>query len=181
MNIFFIYLEPEEAAPHHGDKHVIKMILESVQMLGTTWHLLRPDDARWIQDFENHVGRSPYRKAFQNHPCSIWTRTCHGNYQWLCRLASELCREKKRRWPEGPGHACEPMIQWFLEHSPFSEDDRSVLLTPPAKAMPFPDTKGPGVSIADSLDAYRKYYAFKESQGIVEYKRRPDRRPTWLP
>jgi hypothetical protein len=180
MNIFFIYLEPEEAARHHGDKHVIKMILESVQMLGTTWHVLHPN-GNWTQDFEDRVGRVPYRKAFQNHPCSAWARVCHGNYQWLCRLASELCREKRHRWPGTLGHACEPMIQWFLENSPFPEDDRCTLLTPPAKAMPFQDTRGTGTSIADSLDAYRKYYAFKESRGIVEYKRRPDRRPTWLP
>ena len=178
MNIFFIYLEPEEAARHHGDKHVIKMILESVQMLGTTWHLLHPGGS-WMQDFEHHVGRPPYRKAFQNHPCTQWTRSCHGNYQWVCRLASELCLEKQRRWPDGPRHACEVMIQWFSANSPFL--DRSLLMTPPAKAMPFPDLKGPGTSIADSLDAYRRYYAFKESQGIVQYKRLPDRRPTWLP
>ena len=44
MNIFALSQDPKEAAKAHGDKHVVKMILESCQMLYTAhWICAHPE------------------------------------------------------------------------------------------------------------------------------------------
>ena len=39
MNIFFLHFDPKTCAQMHVDKHVVKMILESVQLLCSAHHL----------------------------------------------------------------------------------------------------------------------------------------------
>ena len=39
MNIFFLSLDPNECARLYCDQHVVKILLEIVQMLYTAWHL----------------------------------------------------------------------------------------------------------------------------------------------
>lgn len=176
MNIFFIYLDPREAARHHGDKHVIKMILESVQMLTTCCHILWGCDLSWVDRFKSDLGREPYRKAFANHPCTVWVRQARDNYLWLCDLAEELCLEKERRWGLNKPHVCKPMIAWLRTNVP---PFPSVTMTPPNKAMTT-ERKGDGVSFEDSLDAYRAYYQFKADIGVVRYDQGPWQQPDWL-
>ena len=43
MNIFMLHLNPKISAQSAVDKHVVKMILESVQLLYTAYHLTNPD------------------------------------------------------------------------------------------------------------------------------------------
>ena len=59
--------DPAIAAQHHADKHVIKMILESGQMLCAA----HPEV------------RAPWKRSHYNHPCTVWTRTSKANYEWL--------------------------------------------------------------------------------------------------
>lgn len=40
MNVFFLASTPDEAALYHCDKHVVKMVLESAQLLSTAHRLL---------------------------------------------------------------------------------------------------------------------------------------------
>ena len=42
MNIFYLHRDPVKAAVVQYNKHVVKMILESAQMLCTAHHLLCP-------------------------------------------------------------------------------------------------------------------------------------------
>ena len=49
------------------DKHVVKMILESAQMLCS----VQPE------------GTAPYKRSFYNHPCTKWLRTSDANYDWF--------------------------------------------------------------------------------------------------
>ena len=62
MNIFFLHEDTEKCARLHNDKHVVKMILETAQLLCTTAHELGFEDV-------------PYKAVHRNHPCSIWART----------------------------------------------------------------------------------------------------------
>ena len=61
MNIFYLHEDPKLAASYVYDKHKVKMILESAQMLCTAHH---------------HYGYSnvPYKKVHYNHPSTIWVR-----------------------------------------------------------------------------------------------------------
>ena len=62
MNIFYLSEGPVDAASSQGDKHVVKMILESAQMLCTAHHAC-PSDAQRPEKF--------YKQAHLNHPSSL--------------------------------------------------------------------------------------------------------------
>ena len=69
MNIFYLHKDPRICAQMYCDKHVVKMIIESAQMLCTTHHILG--------------AAAPYKKIHVNHPCTVWTRESIDNYNWL--------------------------------------------------------------------------------------------------
>lgn len=68
MNIFVLDSDPEIAAKYHTDKHVIKMILESAQMMSTVVRYVGLD--------------AGYKSTHLNHPCTIWARTSLSNWLW---------------------------------------------------------------------------------------------------
>ncbi|HAW80963.1 MAG TPA: hypothetical protein DCX27_15355, partial [Balneola sp.] len=94
MNIFVLDKNPNEAARQACDKHVVKMILESAQMLCS----VHPE------------GTAPYKRSFYNHPCTKWVRETDKNYDWLVDHALALCSEYTKRY--GKTHKSEEIIQW---------------------------------------------------------------------
>ena len=60
MNIFHLHKVPEVCAKYHCDKHVVKMILETAQMLSTA--------------YQKHCGEDTnlYKPAYPKHPMTIW-------------------------------------------------------------------------------------------------------------
>ena len=84
MNIFYLNKDPEIAAQMHCDKHVVKMILESAQMLSTAHRILDGDD------IANSKGL--YKMTHKNHPCNIWVRKNNENYEWLWSLYDNLMK-----------------------------------------------------------------------------------------
>lgn len=71
MNIFYLHRNPSSAAKFMYNKHVVKMILESAQMLCTAHHVLGSGD------------KVPYKPAHVNHPSTIWVRESNSHYNWL--------------------------------------------------------------------------------------------------
>ena len=67
MNIFYLDRNPIVAAQMMCDKHVVKMILESAQMLSTAHRVLDGDT------YADLVGL--YKIAHKNHPSSVWVRS----------------------------------------------------------------------------------------------------------
>ena len=96
MNIFILSLCPYLCAIYHNDKHVIKMILETSQMLCVTHYLC-----------SNYPHKNLYKrtKAFANHPCTKWIRESKGNYIWTYILFRQLCKEYTYRYNKI--HSCE--------------------------------------------------------------------------
>ena len=47
MNIFALHQHPVVAAKQHCDKHVVKMILETAQLLSTAHRMLDGDETRY--------------------------------------------------------------------------------------------------------------------------------------
>jgi hypothetical protein len=183
MNIFFLYVDAQEAAQAHCDKHVVKMILESAQLLCTCQHLLRSNDSSWTIEYERSTGRRPCKAAFKNHPCAVWVRRRLANYRWLCDLALALCDEKRHRWPDNPDHVLRSGLEWLRSNPPIFEDAFE-LITAPSLAMPdeckYPADNGDD-SIGRSMLSYRTYYGMKQSKGIAEWRQDPSRKPYWLP
>lgn len=134
MNIFFLDSDPHKCAKYHNDKHVVKMILETAQLLC---------GVHWI------IGKeAPYKLSHKNHPSSIWVRSSLENYLWLCELGLELCKEYEYRYQKT--HKSKLIIEWCIFNKPNIPD------TPfhePPQAMPeiYKVTN-------NSVSAYRNYY-----------------------
>ena len=86
MNIFYLDKDPVKAAQVQYNKHVVKMILESAQMLCTAHH---------VYGFPHDV---PYKQAHLNHPSTIWARENASNYVWLFEHFCALSAEYKKRY-----------------------------------------------------------------------------------
>lgn len=87
MNIFYLDEDPKIAAVYQYNKHVVKMILESAQMLCTAHHCIMGDDAD-----------VPYKMAHKNHPSTIWARQSGENYAWLYHHMMALGEEYSVRY-----------------------------------------------------------------------------------
>jgi len=81
MNIFYLDPDPATCARYHCDKHVIKMILESAQLLSTALHVVHPGIA------------GLYRPTHKEHPCAIWVRQGKESFEWLLKRTSWLGQE----------------------------------------------------------------------------------------
>jgi hypothetical protein len=86
MNIFALHCDPTVAAEMHCDKHVIKMITETAQLLSTALREHGVDDDRL------------YKRTHVNHPCAKWVRECRGNFDWARRLLAALLSEYEYRY-----------------------------------------------------------------------------------
>ena len=86
MNIFYLDESPVIAAKVQYNKHVVKMILESAQMLCTAHHVLGSN-----VDI-------PYKLSHKNHPSAIWVRENSIHYDWLYFHMQALGFEYTKRY-----------------------------------------------------------------------------------
>ena len=155
MNIFFLDENPTLSAQYHVDKHVVKMILETAQLLCGVHHVTAHDTA--------HV---PYKLSHKNHPCSIWCRESLSNYLYLCELGLELSKEYTYRY--GKRHKSQDVIEWCLINKPNIPD---IEFTDPAKAMP------DEFKVDSVVESYRNYYMGAKSN-LAVWKNRE--KPFWF-
>ncbi len=143
MNIFVVDEDPQLAAIMLCDKHIVKMILESAQMLCTAYG-----------------EGAPYKQAFKNHPCTKWVRQSQQNFNWLCKHAQAMCAEYERRYKRT--HKSQGVISFCSTLSTLPD----IGLTPFAQAMPdqYKNT--------DAVVAYRNYYMGEKSK-IAVWKHSP--------
>lgn len=85
MNIFITNLNPALAPKDLDDKRLVKMILETAQLLSTSINF--------------YGGAGPYRTTHLNHPCAVWTRTSRANYLWLLDYFIHANEEYTSRFP----------------------------------------------------------------------------------
>jgi hypothetical protein len=174
MNIFFLDSDPQVCAFYHGDKHVVKMVLETAQLLSTAHRII--DGTLTIENNKKHF-KLPDRKAdsvlyratHANHPCAIWVRESEENYNWAYNLFYHLCKEYTYRYNKI--HKTESLKD-YLYMSPTGI--KKVGSTKPALAMP------DCYKTLCPIQSYRNYYVKdKLSKKIVFwYKNRPA--PEWL-
>ena len=138
MNIFYLHENPETAVTPMYNKHVVKMLLETAQLLCTTHHV--------YGNGEN----VPYKKTHENHPSSIWVRQNTANYDWTYVHFLALCEEYTRRY--GKIHMSYTKCADVLFDAP-SGMNHSDTITPMPQCMP-DQYKVDG----DSVKAYRNYY-----------------------
>ena len=155
MNIFYVDSDPAIAAQSLNDKHVVKMILESAQLLCAAFP----------------KGTAPYKKTHVNHPSSLWTRATKSNFMWLVSHALAMCEEYTYRY--GKTHKSQNVIMWCVANIERAEFSLSKdWLTPMPQCMP-EQYKVPG----DSVAAYRAYYIGDKARFSKWTKRNP---PEWF-
>ena len=91
MNIFYLHDDPHLAASYVYDKHKVKMILESAQMLCTAHH-------HYAEERDYDASYIPYKKAHYNHPSTIWCRQNASQYKWLYDHMIALGNEYTKRY-----------------------------------------------------------------------------------
>jgi hypothetical protein len=138
MNIFYLSEDPNEAAKMMYNKHVVKMILESAQLLCTA-HIISDGEAADV----------PYKATHKNHPSAIWARESVSNYIWLYDHMIALGNEYTRRY--GKKHLTILKCSGALCKAP--NNITKVDLTPMPQCMP-DQYKVPG----NSVEAYWNYY-----------------------
>jgi hypothetical protein len=137
MNIFYLDRDPVIAASHMYDKHKVKMILESAQMLCTAHRYYGNEDV-------------PYKTAHLNHPSSIWCRENSRQYYWLFDHMLALGKEYTNRYKRI--HLSITKCFPYLQYTPVGMPLGGPFNEPP-QCMP-DEYKVPG----DSLSAYWNYY-----------------------
>ena len=150
MNIFYLDESPVVAAKVQYNKHVVKMILESAQMLCA----IHPQ------------GDAPYRRAYYNHPCTVWTRESKDNYSWLINHAYALCEEYTRRYSRQ--HKSEEVIRWC---------DKNQLDLPETGLTPHTTCMPDKYKVDCPVQSYRNYYN-GEKASFAKWKNSPT--PDWF-
>lgn len=153
MNVFVLDLDPKKCAEYHNDKHVIKMILEHVQMMCCVHHLQIEAKMKLAETeqelliLEALKARIPYMPTHRNHPCTVWLRESIQNWIWLMDLTIHLNIEYKKRYNRDVDHASiDVMTDLDVPELPNN------WLTPFAQAMPEEYRN------EDAVKAYRDYY-----------------------
>ena len=175
MNIFVTDPDPYKSAIVLPDKHIVKMPLETCQMLS----IVASD--KWDHGFGTlpRVDGTPYnteKGAFRNHPCTVWAGSFVLNWQWLIAHGLALCEEYSNRYRKV--HSCLKTLvvakQIFLTGDPAGRSGKEP--TPFARAMPVEWKDDQSI---DTFTAYKKYIASK-SWVKDNYLRIPERKPDWI-
>ena len=166
MNIFALSDSPVQSAVLQHDKHVVKMTLESAQLISTC---IRIHADFWFERLSDDDQRRLYRITHRNHPCCKWARETHGNFAWLCVHGKALAREYTYRY--GRTHKSEAIIDIGLDFSKTLEPQQ---LTPFAMAMP------DQYKTDDPVLSYRLYYIAEKIQDNSTWTNRRADLPDWL-
>ncbi len=156
MNIFVVDLDPIISAKSLVDRHVVKMILESVQLLCVA-HTINGPVQEGIWD----------SLGWRHHPCAKWTAASISNYNWLLEHAKGLCAEYQYRYGRIHKLESDGMIARLDQISP---PITNIGLTQ------FVEATG-NIHSCDPVSTYRQYYIENKSHLMTWTKREP---PKWI-
>jgi len=177
MNIFYIDEDPIQAAQWMVDKHVVKMILESAQLLSTAHRILDGREVegksktgrkvrRWILD--DSRDEVIYTATHINHPSAIWCRESVENYNWLVDHFFALMQEYTHRYEKT--HKCFGDLSYMLQSPPNNLKEWDWTPMPSAMADEYKISDDP-------LTNYRNYYKIGKSN---MHKWTNREKPEWI-
>lgn len=180
MNLFILDNDPVVAAQLQCDKHVVKMIVESAQMLSTAHRMLdgvqtrRPSKSGktmskyWVlpDDRENVM----YKAVHMHHPCTIWTMQNLSNYEWHYKHFIALCDEYKYRYNKV--HATDTLLRYYLRWPP-----TNIPLGELTK-QPLAMKSNPECMFEDVVKSYRAFYQTKQDRFAMVWTGR--KIPEWF-
>jgi hypothetical protein len=178
MNIFYVDSDPEVAARNMVDRHVVKMILETAQLLSTAHRVIDGEEyvgqsqsgrkaKRWR--LSGNVDAIMYAATHINHPSAVWVRENSANYVWLYDHLLALGREYTYRY--GRTHLTIDKLKDILKDSPQNIKQSNVMTK-----MPSCMDKQYIVSL-DPITNYRNYYNYGKTD-LLRWSNRPP--PQWI-
>ena len=176
MNIFILDENPIKAAQLQCDKHVVKMIVESGQMLSTAHRMLdgytekRPSKSGkrmvnyWVHP-DSNLENTLYKAVHHYHPCTTWTMKSIGNYTWHYDHFLALCIEYQYRYNKT--HSTQTLLEDILLIPPKNIPIGG--LTPFALAM----THEPQcIHEGEPVRSYHEYYQTKQDRFKMVWTKR---------
>ena len=184
MNVFYLDTDPSRAAQYMTDRHVVKMILESAQLLSTAHRILDghmevrqrlvPGTLEVPKYRKHKVWILPdarqeqmYQATHINHPSAVWVRERVENYLWLVDHFFALMYEYTFRY--GKHHASKE-LGYPLQSPPMNLKEFD--FTPPPSAM---DSKY--IISDDPVINYRNYYKYGKAH-LHKWTKREQ--PDWM-
>jgi hypothetical protein len=180
MNLFILDQNPDTAARLQCDKHVVKMVVESAQMLSTAHRvldgieILRPSKSgktnqkywRLTGDREEYL----YTAVHVGHPCTQWTMESTTNYGWHLVHFVALCDEYTYRY--GKVHKSSELIPYLME---LPRNIKEGPLNPFRLAM---GSNPECMYEDDPVRSYREFYQTKQDRFDMNWTNRPI--PEWF-
>lgn len=172
MNIFFLDKDPTLNAQYHCDKHVVKMPLETAQILSSVHHILG-------------VGKDNpflYKLTHEKHPSVQWAAMSEYNYNILLEIGRALCAEYSHRYNKV--HGCEDLLYSALNVNPFTlldnpycREETELPLCMPEYIKDYYNRSHPYEIDNLVINAYRAYYILEKNH-LHSWKHRLP--PLWI-
>ena len=180
MNLFILDEDPDVAARQQCDKHVVKMVVESAQMLSTVHRVLdgieirRPSSTgKTMVKYWRLTGPREdnlYSAVHVGHPCTQWTMETTTNYGWHLVHFVALCDEYTYRYKKV--HKTSELIPYLME---LPRNIKQGPMTPFRLAMSeYPECIFP----EDPVKSYRMFYQTKQKRFKMNWTNRPI--PEWF-
>jgi hypothetical protein len=180
MNLFILDKNPETAARLQCDKHVVKMIVESGQMLSTAHRILdgieiiKPSKSgKTMQKYWLLRGEKEkvlYTAVHRGHPCTVWTMQSSTNYGWHLVHFVTLLDEYTYRY--GKVHKSMELLPYLMElprnikEGPMTDFKLAMQANPEC------------IHENDPVRSYREYYQTKQDRFPMKWTKRDI--PEWF-
>lgn len=179
MNIFYINSDTRQIALEMCDEHILKMGVETAQMLSTAHRILdgvqyteekvTNDKKRKLKRWRLNDEREAilYKATHINHPQNKWVRFNRSNYLWAYDLFIRIMDEFVYRY-DNENHKTMQLLCHL--DSPPKNIDNGEFYVPP---LTMPDE----YKCSDPVRSYRKFYVKEKS--FATWVRKRDK-PLWM-
>lgn len=200
MNIFVLDKDPIVAAQLQCDKHVVKMVTESAQMLSTVHRVLdgvpvkKPSKSGKTMrtHYDLYEGQDDLEmetllmdNVHEKHPCTLWSMINTANYDWHWEHLKALCEEytyryhtEKEPYKMHKVERIDPVVGFSLLHA-LSNHPRN--LPKSNKMTPFPlamKSNPECMFEGDPVRSYREFYQTKQYRFKMVWTKRDI--PEWF-
>ena len=176
MNIFYLDEDPRQCAEWMVDKHVVKMILETAQLLSTAHRLLDGTESidtssgrkKKVYKLPDDRDAVLYSATHANHPSAVWARQSVENYNWLVDHLFALSEEYTYRY--GKTHLTITKLGIPIASPPLNLKEWDM--------TPMPSCMDEQYKIGeDPIANYRNYYKYGKAS-MHSWKKREA--PDWI-
>jgi len=176
LNIFYLDEDPKQCAEWMVDKHVVKMILETAQLLSTAHRVMDG-----VESIDTSSGRKKkvytlndsrdytlYSATHINHPSAVWARQSVSNYNWLVDHLFALSGEYTYRY--GKTHLTMQKLGYVIQSPPYNLKEYDMTPMPSCMDHQF-------IVSDDPITNYRNYYKVGKAR-MHSWKKREA--PSWI-